>query len=198
MHPDPAPTQRMSATAYLAWERDQTDRHEFLDGEVVAMAGGSPRHNMLGLAVGSELRAAVRGGPCRVFSSVQRIVAREGEQYVYADASMVCGAIELSPGTSDVLANPAVLVEVLSAGTEAYDRGRKWDGYQQIASLTDYLLVSQQSAHVEHYQRGASGAWTYRVATAGGRVTLTNGAVLDVDAIYAGAFELEPDATVTR
>jgi len=194
MDVDPAPNPRMSAAAYLVWERRQTDRHEFLDGEVVAMAGGSPRHNMLGLAVGSELRLAARGGPGRVFSSDQRIVAREGEHYVYADASMACAAIQLSPGTSDVLANPAVLVEVLSASTEAYDRGRKWEGYQQIASLTDYLLVSQQSAHVEHFQRGASGAWTYRVATAGGHLTLTNGAVLEVDAIYAGAFDLEGDA----
>ena len=59
--------------------------------------------------------------------------------------------------------------------------------------MTDYLLVSQQSAHVEHYQRGTSGAWTYRVATAGGRVTLTNGAVLEIDAIYAGAFDLDGD-----
>ena len=193
MPADLAHGERMSAAAYLAWEREQTDRHEFLDGEVLAMAGGSPRHNLLGLAVGSELRLATRGGPCRVFSSDQRIVAREGEHYVYADASMVCAAIELSPGTSDVLANPAVLVEVLSASTEAYDRGRKWDGYQQIASFTDYLLVSQQSAHVEHYQRGTSGAWTYRVATAGGRVTLTNGAVLEIDAIYAGAFDLDGD-----
>lgn len=183
----------MSASEYLAWERDQVERHEFSHGEVFAMAGGSPRHNFLGLAVGSELRFAVRGGPCRVFSSDQRIVARDGEHYVYADTSVVCGPMVLAPGTTDVLANPAVVVEVLSKGTEAYDRGRKWDGYRQIGSVTDYLLVSQTEARVEHYQRGASGEWTYRVAGAGGRVLLMNGAAFEVDALYAGAFDLASD-----
>jgi Uma2 family endonuclease len=89
---DPAHERRMSAAAYLAWEREQPDRHEFSNDVVFAMAGGSPRHNDLGLAVGSELRLAVRGGRCRVFSSDQRIAAREGEHYVYADATIVCGS----------------------------------------------------------------------------------------------------------
>lgn len=183
----------MTAASYLEWERGQVDRHEFVDGEVFAMAGGSPRHNFLGLAVGSELRIATRGGPCRVFSSDQRISVREGEHYVYADVSMVCGDAILAGGTADVIANPTVVVEVLSRSTEAYDRGRKWDGYRRVSSLTDYLLLSQESPRVEHYQRGREGTWTYRVAIAGDRVTLANGASFDVDAIYAGAFDLAAD-----
>jgi Uma2 family endonuclease len=181
----------MSAAQYLAWELDQTERHEFFRGEVFAMAGGTPRHNALSAAVTIELGIALRGGPCRVLSADQRIVAREGEHYVYADASVVCGALELAPGTTDVLANPSVVVEVLSKRTEVYDRGLKWESYRDLASVADYLLLSQSAPRIEHYRREASGEWHYRVVPAGGRVTLTNGAVVSVDAVYAGVFALE-------
>ena len=138
-----------------------------------------------------ELGVALRGGKCRVLSADQRILAREGEHYVYADASIVCGAIELAQGTTDVLVNPGVVIEVLSKRTEAYDRGLKWESYRELASVTDYLLLSQTAPRIEHYRREASGEWHYRVVPAGGRVTLTNGATISVDAVYSGVFELE-------
>jgi Uma2 family endonuclease len=81
----------MSAAEYLAWEREQDDKHEFDDGEVFAMAGGSPRHNMLGIAVGAELRAATREHGCVVLASDQRIAAEPLERYVYADVVLICG-----------------------------------------------------------------------------------------------------------
>jgi Uma2 family endonuclease len=193
MPADAADQLRMTAAEYLAWEREQPERHEFLHGEVFSMAGGTPRHNALVAAVTIELGVRVRGGPSRVLATDQRIVARDNEHYVYADASVVCGRMELAAGTNDVFANPTIIVEVLSKNTEAYDRGKKWDGYQNLASVADYLLVAQTTARVEHFQRGADGEWKYRVAGAGGRVSLSNGAVLDVDAIYAGAFELDGD-----
>ena len=180
----------MSPAQYLAWETDQPERHEFFLGEVFAMAGGSPRHNALSAAMTIELGVALRGSKCRVLSADQRIVAREGEHYVYADVSVVCGALELQPGTTNVLANPSVVIEVLSKRTEAYDRGLKWESYRELTSVTDYLLLSQAAPRIEHYLREASGEWHYRVVPAGGRVTLTNGAIISVDAIYAGVFEL--------
>jgi Uma2 family endonuclease len=183
----------MTATEYLAWEREQRERHEYLHGEVFSMAGGSPRHAALIAAVTIELGNAHRDGPSRVLATDQRIVAEDGEHYVYADASVVCGRMVLASGTKDVLANPTIVVEVLSKSTEAYDRGKKWEGYQKIASVTDVLLVSQSTAHVEHYQREDGGEWRYRVTGAGGRVTLKNRAVLNVDAVYRGVFELEGD-----
>jgi Uma2 family endonuclease len=76
------------------------------------------------------------------------------------------------------------------SSTEAYDRGAKWEDYRQLPSVTDYLLVSQTASRIEHFQRG-EGEWHYRVAAAGGRVTLTNGAVLEEDAVFRGVFELE-------
>jgi Uma2 family endonuclease len=181
----------MTASEYLAWERVQPHRHEFVHGEVFDMSGGSPRHAALIAAVTIELGNAHRGGRCRVLSTDQRIVAQDGEHYVYADASVVCGPMQLAEGTKDVLVNPSVVVEVLSASTEAYDRGKKWSGYRRIASLSDYVLVSQSSPQIEHYQREPNGEWHYRVAGPGGRVTLGSGATFEVDRVYAGAFEIE-------
>jgi Uma2 family endonuclease len=183
----------MSAAEYLAWEREQKERHEYVHGEVFCMAGASPRHAALIAAVTIELGNAHRDSPCRVLATDQRILAEDGEHYVYADVSLVCGRLQLAAGTNDVLTNPTVVVEVLSKRTEAYDRGTKWDGYQKIASLTDFLLVSQATPHVEHYQRADRGEWRYRVAGAGGRVTLKHGASLNLDVVYRGAFELEGD-----
>ncbi len=180
----------MTAVEYLAWEREQPERHHYLRGEIFAMAGGSARHNALGAAVIMELGIAFRGGPCRPFTSDQRVAIREGEHYVYPDVTVVGGRLEFAVGTKDTLVNPTVVVEVLSKSTEAYDRGAKWDDYRQLPSVTDYLLVSQASPRIEHFQRG-DGEWHYRVAAAGGRVTLTSGAVLDVDAVFRGVFDLE-------
>lgn len=188
---EPAKTEQMTVTAYLAWERDQASKHEFHRGAVFAMAGGSPRHNYLSSAIAAELRTLARGKGCFVFSPDQRIVAAEGQRYVYPDAVVVCGKVELEVGTKDVLANPRVIVEVLSPGTESFDRGDKWDAYRRIESLHDYLLVSQTSARIEHYRREADGGWHYSVAEAGGSLSLSDGASLSVDAVYEGAFQLD-------
>ena len=181
----------MTAEQFLAWERVQPERHEYFRGEVFAMAGGTPRHNALAAAMTIALGNALRGGPCRVLSADQRIAARKDEHYVYADASAVCGRIELQSDTTDVLANPGIVVDVLSKRTEAYDRGLKWNGYQRLGSVTDYLLVSQSAPHIEHYRRERDGHWHYSVNEAGGKVVLSNGAEIDVDAVYEGVFELE-------
>ncbi|MCK6587312.1 MAG: Uma2 family endonuclease, partial [Polyangiaceae bacterium] len=173
---DPAIIQRMSASEYLEWERRQTDKHEFHDGEVFAMAGGSPRHNLLSAKAIVALDTALRGKRCQVLSSDQRITAEPGKRYVYADAVAVCGDLQMEPGTDDVLMNPSVIVEVLSPGTEAYDRGLKWEAYQRLASLTDYLLISQTSVRIEHFQRETQASWRYRVLSAGDSISLANGA----------------------
>lgn len=190
---DAATTAGMSAAAYLAWERSQPAKHEYHLGEVFAMAGGSPRHNFLSGAMIAELRAALRGKGCHVLTSDQRIAADQGQRYVYADSVVVCGPMKTEPGSSDVLANPRILVEVLSRSTETYDRGDKWEAYQRLDSLSDYLLVAQVAVRVEHYQREADGSWRYRVLSAGDTVTLANGATLAIDAVYEEAFELAAD-----
>jgi Uma2 family endonuclease len=182
----------MTAAEYLAWESEQDEKHEFHAGEVFAMAGGSPRHNFLSLRMGARLDAALHGRGCHVLSSDQRIAARRGERYVYADCVVACGAVRMEPGTSDVLASPCIIVEVISKRTELYDRGEKWASYQRLPSLTDYLLVAQRTVRVEHFQREAAG-WRYSEHEKAGTVILANGVALEVDAIYDGAFELPSD-----
>jgi Uma2 family endonuclease len=192
----PAQPRQLTALEFLAWEREQVGKHDWLDGEVYAMAGGTLRHNALGAACIAALTSAFHGRPCRVLSSDQKLAARPGRHFVYADASVVCGARELEPGTTEVLANPSVIVEVLSASTQSYDRGLKWEGYQRLPSLRDYVLVSQSSVRVEHFQRDAElpTSWRYRELGAGETLTLWNGAELAVDALFAGVFELDGEA----
>ena len=183
---------RMSYAEYLERERTSASKHEYLRGEVFAMAGGSMRHNALCIRLGRVLDTQLQGR-CVVLSSDQRVVAANRERYVYPDLSVVCGPVRLEPGTSDVLANPTILLEVLSSSTEQYDRGLKWEGYQSIESLTDYVLISQTGPRIEHYRRDRTRTWVYQFATAGERLVLPNDAVLDIDAIFAGMFELAGD-----
>ena len=183
----------MTADEYLAWERARPTKHEFHHGEVFAMAGGSVRHNALCEAIGGELYAALRAAGCRSLSSDQHVSMQDRKRYVYPDLTIVCGPVEIEGGTTDVVKNPKVIVEVLSKNTEAYDRGDKWEGYREIASLDDYVLVSQKAPRVEHFQRQSDGAWRYSVARAGDVVTLSPGLRLSVDRIYEGAFDLPGD-----
>ena len=183
---------RLTPEEYLAWERAQLDKHEYHAGDVLAIAGGSPRHNWVAGNVRSALKRRL-DGECFTFTSDQRVVFGDGRRYVYPDVSVVCGPIALQPGTDDVVANPSILIEVLSSTTEPCDRGLKWEGYQRIASLTDYVLVSQHEVRIEHNLRAPDRGWFYRTYGPGERFALGNGWQLDVDAIYARAFELPGD-----
>lgn len=183
----------MPPAEYLEWEKRQAGRHQYLHGEIYAMVGGSPRHNLLAVRVLARLDAALRGGACRPFSSDQKIHVPATGDYVYADGTVVCGTVELHAQTSDVIENPSVVVEVLSKSTEQHDRDEKWQGYRTIASLSDYLLVSQRLVRLEHFGREADGAWRYRVSGVGGRLELTDGTVLVADELYEGAFEVPGD-----
>lgn len=156
------------------------------------MVGGSPRHNWITGNVQSVLKRKL-DDRCFTFTSDQRIMFDDGRRYVYPDVSVVCGQIVLQDGANDVVANPTILIEVLSSTTEQYDRGLKWEGYQRLVSLTDYLLVAQHEVRVEHYLRAPDRGWFYRTYSTAERCVLGNGAQLDVDAIYARAFELPGD-----
>jgi Uma2 family endonuclease len=183
---------QLSPDEYLAWEREQPARHEFFHGEVFAMAGGSMRHNALCASVIEALRSQLRGR-CVVLTSDQRVVASQRDRYVYPDISIVCGPVIAEPGASDVLANPTILVEVLSNSTEQYDRGLKWEGYQRIESLTDYILVSQAKPRIEQFRRDRTTTWLYQLAASGERIVLSNQAILDVDTVFAGVLDLTGD-----
>jgi Uma2 family endonuclease len=185
---------KVSVPEFLFWERQQPVRHEYVRGDVFAMTGASPRHSALCSSVNTRLQEALRDGPCNLFIANQRVGVGSGELYFYPDVAIVCGALSLEDGTRDVVANPGIVVEVLSSSTEQYDRGLKWEGYQRLQSLTDYLLVSQDEPRIEHFRRESAGSWIYRAAASGERVKVSRGASLDVDAIFARVLDLPGDA----
>lgn len=176
----------MTRAEYVATERVSSTRHEYLNGEVYAMAGGTPEHGALAAAIMGELRMALAGKPCRVYSSDVRLVVRETGLVTYPDASVVCGQLETDPEDPDAITNPRLLVEVLSDSTEAYDRGIKAAHYRRIPSLIEYVLVSQDEPRVEVYRRIAPGRWELTEARATQRIALSSVEVeLDVAALYA-------------
>ena len=171
---------------YLSYERDSVMKHEFCDGDILAMAGGSRRHNALASRVSAALEVAREAG-CVAFQSDQKVRVLATGRTTYPDATVVCGPIEGDPAdpSGATITNPTLLVEVLSPPTEAYDRGDKWRDYQLIPSLREYVLVSQSEPRVERYQRLPSGSWEYTDVTQG-TLELTTGAVLDVAKLYEG------------
>lgn len=182
----PAAITRMSYAEYLAAEATSQVRHEFLNGEVWAMAGGTPEHAALAAAVIGELRAALRGKPCRVYTSDARVRVASTGLSTYPDVAVVCGALETAPDDPDAITNPVVLVEVLSDATEAYDRGVKAAHYRQIAALKEYVLVSQAEPRVEVYRRAATGRWELLEAKPGEALELEAlGVRVDVAALYS-------------
>lgn len=187
------PRQTYTAAEYLAAEQAAEEKHVLWDGEVFAMAGASKTHNRLVAAVLGELRNQLLRGPCAPYASDQRIGFPSRARYVYPDASVVCTPVLTDPLDAETITNPTLLVEVLSDTTEAFDRGNKFVGYRELASLTDYLLVSQHAVRVEHYTRAPDGGWTLRTYVAGSRVPIVSLEIeLAVDALYAG-IELAPE-----
>jgi Uma2 family endonuclease len=180
-----APIARMSYAEYVAAEEASLVRREYLKGAVFAMAGGTPEDGALAAAVMRELGVALRGKPCRVYSSDLRIRILETDLATYPDASVVCGKLETAPDDPNAVVNPTVLVEVLSETTEAYDRGAKAAHYRRIPTLREYVLIAQDEPRIEVFRRNPSGGWELLEARSGHRVALESlGISLDVDAVY--------------
>lgn len=178
------PRHHYSYAEYLAYERDSALKHEYQDGEILAMAGGSRRHNALASRVSAALEAA-RGPGCVAFQSDQKVRVLATGRATYPDATLVCGPIEGDPADplGVTITNPTLLVEVLSPSTEQEDRGNKWQHYQLIPSLQEYVLVSQRDARIERYRRLPSGTWEYSDVTEG-TVVLSSGAQLELAKLY--------------
>jgi Uma2 family endonuclease len=175
----------LSYPAYLAAEALSETRHEWIRGEILDMAGGSIEHAALSVAMASELRAALAGRPCRVFSSDLRVFVREAELATYPDVSVVCGRPECPPEDPHAIVDPRLLVEVLSDSTESHDRGEKFEAYRQLPSLGEYVLVSQRSPRIEVFRRQPGGRWELQEAGPGETLRLESLDIeLSVDAIF--------------
>jgi len=156
------PVTKVTEEQYLAIDRAAEMRSEFLDGEMIAMSGGSIRHARLGGNIYFEFHSALRGSNCQPFGSDFRVRVSPGRMYAYPDVLVVCGKPLLADDRQDILLNPAVIVEVRSPSTERFDRGVKSQYYRAIESLTDYILVNQDQVRIEHFTRGPSNTWTLR------------------------------------
>jgi Uma2 family endonuclease len=177
---------RYTYADYVAVEMDSPGKHEFFDGQIYAMAGGSEDHSALSVAVTAALLAAAQPGPYRVHSSDLRIYVEAVGLATFPDGSVICGPLEQHPPSPRATAlNPTVLVEVTSDTSEEYDTGFKLEAYQTVPSLRDYVIVSHRERRITVYRRTGTD-WLMRVAIAGERVAVESvGAELDVDAIYA-------------
>ncbi len=140
---------RLSPDEYLAEERRDTHKQEYLRGPVTALAGASPSYNRVVFNLAGILHSQLRQSGCHGFGSDLKVQTPGAEMFAYPDLTIVCG----EPQLRDVLLNPTVIVEVLSESTEARDRGEQFLLYIQIPSLRDYLLVSQNESRIEHYAR---------------------------------------------
>jgi Uma2 family endonuclease len=152
------PNKQYTLDEYFELERTVREKHEFFRGEVFAMGGASEAHNLIVANVLGEMRQYLRGKPCRVYPSDMRVKVSLSGLYTYPDVVVVCGQPQIEP-PGDTLLNPTLLVEVLSESSEAYDRGKKSEQYRTLASLTDYLLIAQDRALVEHYSRQSGERW---------------------------------------
>lgn len=177
---------------YLAVEEMSAVRHEYLDGEIFAMAGGTPEHAALSAAM-LVLLAAKLDRTCRPYSADLRLRVQATGLATYADVSVVCGEPVRDPVSPTHVINPAVIVEVLSPSTEAYDRGDKRAHYQKIPTLLAYVLVAQDKKRVEVFTRRPDGSWDHGVSSAGQSAALgAMGVSLEVDALYASAGVVVP------
>jgi Uma2 family endonuclease len=164
----PQPRIRCTVEDYLALERASEERHEYLDGDIYAMAGESPEHGAICMNLSVIIGSQLRGTPCQAFAKDMKVrsgpIPLPGHPmkglFSYPDLLVVCGDLEFHDPFRDVLLNPTLIVEILSDSTEAFDRGDKFRRYRTfLPMLTDYLLVAQDKPLIDHYHRVEENRW---------------------------------------
>lgn len=174
----------MTYEEYLAFEEKAETKHEFIDGAVVEMTGGAIDHARLIARMGFVLSSAVEGKPCVVLSSYARVRIAVSNRATYPDLSVVCKQIAVASDDPNGLVNPTVLVEVLSDGTESYDRGEKFRQYRHLESLREYVLVAQHEPRIEVFRREGT-SWRLEEYGPGETVDLPSiDARISVDQVY--------------
>ena len=151
---------KLTPEEYLASERQAGERREYYQGETFLLAGASREHNRISTNVSSALDRQLGDRDCDVYTSDMRVLVGETGLYTYPDVVVTCGEERFADDTEEVLLNPLVIFEILSTSTEAYDRGRKFQHYQRIESLAEYVLVTQDAVRVERFA-GQGSDWLY-------------------------------------
>jgi Uma2 family endonuclease len=144
---------------YLALERQAQDKSEYFNGEVFAMSGASRKHNLICVNLAATLHLQLQQRPCEVYAGDMRVKVSRTGLYTYPDVVVVCGEPQFEDTALDTLLNPTLIIEVLSASTEDYDRGRKFEHYRTLISLQEYVLVAQDTLHLTYYVRQSDDTW---------------------------------------
>lgn len=153
------PYPRLSEEEYLRLERESDVRHEYLAGEIFAMVGASIDHNRIVTSTSFALYAQLRRRPCDLFANDMRVRVSASGLYAYPDLTVVCGEPLFLNEDTNTLLNPAVIIEVLSPSTEGYDRGKKFQHYRALRSLKEYILITQDAYHIDHFVRQSEIGW---------------------------------------
>ncbi len=151
----PSQSPKLTPIEYFAWEEQQLCRHEYINGNIYAMSGGTQNHSRVALKFAALLDNHLPDGPCRVFNSDCRVNIVETDDYTYPDVSVSCDRRDRT--TAQYITYPCLIVEVLSDSTEAYDRGNKFFRYRQNPQLQDYVLVSSQEIAIDLYRKDSDG-----------------------------------------
>lgn len=180
----PAPQPFFDAQAYLAWEAEQSTKHEYHDGEVFAMAGASDAHVTVAGNVYMALRNHLRGSPCSVFISDMKLRVEEDNAFFYPAVFVTCA--ESDRGQSHSKSAPVLVVEVLSPATSAYDRGAKFAAYRKLPTLREYALIDPERLSLDLFRReGDSKRWVLHPIEAGGHVEWASvGLQVPLEALY--------------
>ena len=183
--------------AYIAWEAEQPERHEFLGGEVFAMTGARATHNTIAGNVFALLRDALRGTPCRIFIADMKLQVASAEASFYPDVFVSCDPRDRTTDAELVQRHPKLVIEVLSDSTAAFDRGRKFEAYRSLDSLEAYLLIEQHRPHADLFLRNAEGLWVLNPVREGESLPIAPlGVVLTMAAVYESVvFDAQPPAT---
>ncbi|MCA9889494.1 MAG: Uma2 family endonuclease [Anaerolineae bacterium] len=137
---------------YLVYEQETGIKHEYIDGDIYAMSGGSGDHALIMMNCGIEIGSQLRGSSCRAYSSELKVKISE-TKFVYPDLSVVCGEAKYADEQRNILTNPTLVVEVISPTSASYDRGDKLDYYQSVPSIMTYLILEQEAAKAHLYTR---------------------------------------------
>jgi Uma2 family endonuclease len=152
------PKTKYTPEEYLVIDRQSDFKNEYLNGEIFAMTGASRKHNLITINVATSLNSQLKGRQCEVYANDMRVKVSSSGLYTYPDV-VVCGSPEFEDIEIDTLINPALIIEVLSKSTEGYDRGDKFGHYRKLESLLEYVLISQDKHHLEHYIRQSDNQW---------------------------------------
>ncbi len=189
MEQAPPSRRRYTVEEYLRLEAAAADRHEYRDGEILAMGGAATTHVRLSTNLTRRLAERLEGTGCEVLGSDQRVRARQ-TRYCYPDLTVACQPLIYDPPDGEVvLINPRVVIEILSPSTESSDRGEKFTSYRELASLQEYLLVAQDRPRVEPFYCKADGEWTIGKVVEGLEAVLRVrclGIEIPLGQIYAG------------